>query len=121
MENKREDQDVRATEDYSLASAASDKFGAQLETWRKQYSPRPLSVIEVEDKMIVLRPMTPAVMSQYSMMLANEGMDVATRYALNALMLGGDAELIDDDEYFMVAMMQFANTVELKKGRASKL
>lgn len=105
----------------SLAEMAVEKLGDKLEVWKKQYAPKPLSVIAVEEKLIVLKPMTPAVMSQYSMLLGSEGMASATRYALNELTLGGDPEVIDDDDYFMSAMMQFATTVELKKGRASKL
>lgn len=105
----------------SLVEMAEEKLGGQLDVWRKQYAPKQLSVIAVEDKLIVLKPMTPSVMSQYSMMLGTEGMAEATRYALNELTLGGDPEVIDDDDYFMSAMMQFATTVEIKKGRASKL
>ena len=105
----------------SLEEMANEKFGDQLKKWKARYEPKPLSVREVEGKMIVLKPMTPAVMSQYSMLMAGEGMAEATRYALNELTLGGDAEVIDDDDYFMAAMMQFATVVEIKKGRASKL
>lgn len=105
----------------SLEEMAREKCGEKLDVWKAQYAPKQLMVIAVEDKMIVLKPMTPAVFSQYSMLLASEGMAEATRYALNELTLGGDAEVIDDDDYFMSAIMQFNAVVELKKGRASKL
>lgn len=112
---------METKDEQGLAVVARERWGEDLEKWEAQYAPRRLSVIEVEDKMIVLKPITPAVMARYSMMLSSDGMDVATRYALNELTLGGDMELIDDDEYFMSAMMQFATVVELKKGRASML
>ena len=117
MEEKR----VTEEREKSLAERAQERFGEKLETWKAQYAPRALSVIEVEDKMLILKPMTPAVLSQYSMLMGTDGMDVATRYAMNELSLGGDAEVIDDDDYFMAAMLQFATTVELKKGSASRL
>lgn len=112
---------IDVKEDKSLAEIAREKFGEQLDVWKSQYAPKQLMVIAVEDKLIVLKPMTPAVFSQYSMLLASDGMAEATRYALNELTLGGDAEVIDDDDYFMSAIMQFNAVVELKKGRASKL
>lgn len=105
----------------SLEEIAREKFGEKLDVWKAQYAPKQLMVIAVEDKLIVLKPMTPAVLSQYSMLMASDGMAVATRCALNELTLGGDAEVIDDDDYFMSALMQFNSVVELKKGRASKL
>lgn len=108
-------------EEKSLEEIAREKFGEKLDVWKAQYAPKQLIVIAVEDKMIVLKPMTPAVLSRYTMMLGSEGMAEATRYALNELTLGGDAEVIDDDDYFMSAFMQFNAVVELKKGRASKL
>lgn len=112
---------IDVMEEKSLAEIAREKFGTQLDVWKSQYAPKQLMVIAVEDKLIVLKPMTPAVFSQYSMLLASDGMAEATRYALNELTLGGDAEVIDDDDYFMSAIMQFNAVVELKKGRASKL
>lgn len=109
-------------EEKSLEEIAREKFGEKLDVWKAQYAPKQLMVIAVEDKMIVMKPMTPAVLSRYTMMMmASEGMAEATRYALNELTLGGDAEVIDDDDYFMSAILQFNAVVELKKGRASKL
>ena len=93
----------------------------QLDLWRKQYAPKQLTVIEVDDKRLILKPITAAVLSKYSMLLSNDGMDVATRYAMNELALGGDAEIIDDEDYFMSAMLQFSTVIELKKGRAYRL
>ena len=108
-------------EEKSLEEMAREKFGEKLDVWKAQYAPKQLMVIAVEDKMIVLKPITPAVFSQYSTLMARDGMAEATRYALNEMTLGGDAEVIDDDDYFMSAIMQFNAVVELKKGRASKL
>lgn len=116
MTDKQENVEMK-----SLDEMAREKFGEKLDVWKAQYAPKQLMVIAVEEKLILLKPMTSAVFSQYSMMLSSHGMAEATRYALNELTLGGDAEVIDDDDYFMSAMLQFNAVVELKKGRASKL
>lgn len=115
---------VKSTDEISekdLQERVEDKVGGKLEEWRKRYAPKQLTIIEVEDKVLVLRPITPDVMAKYSMMMATDGMDVATRYALNELALGGDSCVIDEDDYFMSAMMQFATVIELKKAVVSKL
>ena len=115
---------VKSTDEISeknLQERVEDKVGGKLEEWRKRYAPKQLSIIEVEDKVLVLRPITTDVMAKYSMMMATDGMDVATRYALNELALGGDSCVIDEDDYFMSAMMQFATVIELKKAVVSKL
>lgn len=108
-------------EQAALLERMTARFGGKLDDWRKRYAPKPLTIIEVDDKVLVLRPITPDVMAKYSMTLATDGMDVATRYALNELSLGGDTCIIDDDDYFMSAMMQFAQVVELKKSNIYKL
>ena len=93
------------------------RYGAKLEEYKKQFAPRKLSVIVVEDKSAILRPVTAAEMGQYSLMIAGEngGLDTACRYLLNALWIDGDNCIRDDEEYFISAMLQLQNVIELKK------
>ena len=83
------------------------RYGAKLEEYKKQYAPRKLSVIVVEDKTAILRPVTAAEMGQYSLMIAGEngGLDTACRYLLESLWLDGDNCIRDDEEYFISAML----------------
>lgn len=93
------------------------RYGAKLEEYKKQFAPRKLSVIVVEDKSAILRPVTAAEMGQYSLMIAGEngGLDTACRYLLESLWLDGDNCIRDDEEYFISAMLQLQNVIELKK------
>lgn len=96
----------------------TNRFGKEaVEAWKKEYAPRKLNVIEVEDKIAVLRPIGAEEVSQFSMMVANPevGMKKASEYLLGELWIDGDNELQNDEEYFISAMMQLQNTIELKK------
>lgn len=94
-----------------------ERYGAKLEEYKKQFAPRKLSVIVVEDKTAILRPVTAAEMGQYSLMIAGEngGLDTACRYLLESLWIDGDNCIRDDEEYFISAMLQLQNVIELKK------
>ena len=96
-----------------------DRFGADnLKAWKGQFAPRKLSVVVVEDKLAVLRPITAEVIATYSMMMADTtmgGMDKATKYILEELWIDGDTCLKDDEEYFISTMLQVQNTIEVKK------
>lgn len=84
--------------------------------WEKQFAPRRLCAIQVEDKYAVLRPITSKEVSQFSMSIAGgNGVDDACRYLLEELWLGGDNELRDDEEYFIGAMTQIQKVMEVKK------
>ncbi len=76
------------------------RFGEEkVSGWQKNFAPRKLSVIMVEDKIAVLRPIGAAELSRYSMLIAdpNAGMDKATRYLLEALWIDGDNEIRDNE------------------------
>lgn len=95
-----------------------DRFGSEsVEAWKNEYAPRKLNVIEVEGKIALLRPIGAEEVSQFSMMVANPevGMKKASEYLLSELWIDGDNELQNDEEYFISAMMQLQNTIELKK------
>lgn len=94
------------------------RFGAEkVAAWKKDYAPRKLNVIEVEDKICLLRPIGATEVSQFSMMVANPevGLEKACEYLIAELWIDGDMELQNDEEYFISAMTQIQNTIELKK------
>lgn len=110
--------------DEASKSVAVERFGAEkIAQWKSEYGKRPLSVITVADKVAVLRPITATELSQYSMMVASPsgGLDTASRYLLEELWIDGDNEIRDDEEYFMSAMLQLQNTIELKKSSFTRL
>ncbi len=102
----------------STEELIKERYGAKLDEYKKQYAPRKLCVIRVEDKTAILRPVTATEMGQYSLMIAsgdNGGLDVACRYLLESLWIDGDNCIRDDEEYFISAMLQVQNVIELKK------
>lgn len=119
---KIETQNVGGVE--ASKSVVVERFGAEkIAQWKSEYGKRPLSVITVADKVAVLRPITATELSQYSMMVASPGggLDTASRYLLEELWIDGDNEIRDDEEYFMGAMLQLQNTIELKKSSFTRL
>ncbi len=98
------------------------RFGHKLAEWKEQYAPRQLSVIEVEDKVAVLRPVGANEVATYTMTVAGDGgLETASRYLLEELWLGGDDELRNDEEYFISAMLAVQQTIELKKSSFTRL
>lgn len=106
-----------------LETQLTEKFGAKYQELKKQYAPRKLNVIKVEDKIALLRPVGAAEVSTFSMMTVNPemGLDKASEYLLNELWLEGDDVIINDEEYFISAMLQLQNVVELKKSSFYKV
>ncbi len=99
-----------------------ERYGAKLDEYKKQYAPRKLSVIRVEDKTAILKPVTAAVVGQYSLMIGqNGGLDTACRYLMEALWIDGDNCIRDDEDYFISAMLQMQNVIELKKSSFSRI
>jgi len=108
----------------SLVEVAYKRFGQEnVEKWQKQYLPRKINVIEVEDKIAVLRPICATEIANYSMLVANpeEGLETATRYLFEELWIDGDKEMVDDEEYFISAMLQIEQVINLKKSRGCQL
>jgi len=106
----------------TLEELLTERF-PKLPDYKAQYAPRQLNIIEVEDKVVILKPIGVKEISQYSVTLVTPGlgMEVATRYLLDELWLAGDNEIRDDEEYFMAAMIQMQYIVETKKSRFTKL
>jgi hypothetical protein len=106
-----------------LENQLTEKFGAKYQELKKQYAPRKLNVIKVEDKVALLRPIGAAEVSTFSMMTVNPemGLDKASEYLINELWLDGDMEIVNDEEYFISAMLQLQNVVELKKSAFYKV
>ena len=102
----------------SIESLLEERFGkVKIAEMRAAFPGRKLNVIVVEDKLCVLRPLTAKDLSSYSMLVmkGDEGLEQGARYLLDALWLGGDEEIRNDEDYFMAAMLQIQNSVELKK------
>ena len=85
-----------------LENQLTEKFGAKYQDLKKQYAPRKLNVIKVEDKIALLRPVGAAEVSTFSMMTVNPemGLDKASEYLISELWLDGDMEIVNDEEYF---------------------
>jgi hypothetical protein len=100
------------------------KFGEEKVTkWEKEYAPRKLNIIEVEDKICVLRPVTATEVSEFSMMVANSeiGLEKSCRYLIGELWIDGDMVIQDDEDYFISAMLQVQRAIELKKSNFYRL
>ena len=112
-----------AAQRAAMETQLQERFGAKFTEWKNQYAPRQLNVVVVEEKLAVLRPIGASEVATFSMMVANPemGLDKATDYLLNELWLDGDTELINDEDYFISAMLQLQNVVELKKSNFYRL
>lgn len=115
---------VEAEERNEVIKYLTERYGDKFKQWEKEYAPRKLNYIEVEDKNALLRPIDPETLSNYSMMLVLPeagGLTAATRYILEELWLDGDEDIRDNDDYFMSAMVQVQHVMEQKKSRFIKL
>jgi hypothetical protein len=118
MENKKQKDENLQDLEHEILEKLVARFGTEkVEKWRREYAPRKLNIIEVEDKIAVLRPVTAAEVANFSMMTANAeiGLEKASRCLLSELWLDGDSEIAGDEDYFISAMLQLQRTVELKK------
>lgn len=98
------------------------RFGKErVEDWKRHFAPRRVIVIEVEDKMCVLRPVTANALSQYATIFRDGGLEPASRYLLEELWLDGDDDIRNNEEYFIGSMLQIQNAIELKKSTCWKL
>ena len=104
--------------DKKIQQVIEDRFGKdKIAELQAAFNGRKLNVIAVEDKMCLLRPINARELSSYSMMAmkGDDGLENAARYLLNELWIAGDVIIRDDEEYFMAAMLQVQNAIELKK------
>lgn len=104
--------------DAKIQKILEDRFGKErVADLQAQFKGRKLNVIVVEDKICLLRPINARELSSYSMlaMKGDEGLENAARYLLDELWLDGDEEIRNDEEFFMSAMLQIQNAIELKK------
>lgn len=132
MKKNKEKQQQEAAEELkaqmeaqkkAVETAVVTRFGADYDRWKKDFAPRQLNILTVEDKLAVLRPVGASEVATFSMMVANPeiGLDKASEYLLGELWLGGDMELQEDEDYFISAMLQLQNVVELKKSNFYRL
>lgn len=106
-----------------VIALAEQKFGKEkLAELQAQFPGRKLNILAVEDKVAVLMPLTPRALSNYTRMVMGKdtGIDDAARMLINELWLGGDDEIRDNDEYFMGAMIEVQNLIEVKKSAFGK-
>nr|DAE48062.1 MAG TPA: hypothetical protein [Caudoviricetes sp.] len=95
---------------------AEQRFGKEkLNQLSKEFNGRKLCIIAVEDKIAVLKPLNAKELSDYTRTMMSAGLDVAARQLLDALWLGGDECIRDNEDYFMAAMVELQNVIELKK------
>jgi hypothetical protein len=95
----------------------------KFDDWKKEHAPRKLSVIVVDDKMAILRPIGASEVATFSMMMVNPelGLDKASEFLLAELWIDGDEDIRSDEEYFISAMLQLQNIIELKKSNFYRL
>lgn len=112
------------TEVKTIRQIVECRFGKEKITQlQEQFKGKKLNVIVVEDKVAILAPLTPRALSDYTRMCLDQdaNMDTAAKMLIDSLWLGGDEEIRNDDEYFMSAMIQVQNLIELKKSRFGKI
>ena len=103
---------------------AEKRFGKEkLAQIKAQFPGRKLNVIAVEDKVALLQPMTAKALSNYTQMVVDPkgGLDTAAKCLMDELWIGGDEAIRDDEEYFISAMMEIQNIIEIKKSSFGKL
>lgn len=107
----------------TVAEMAELKFGKEkLAELKAQFPGRQLNIIVVEDKICVLMPLTAKALSNYTRMMVDPdgGLDEAVKQLMNELWLGGDEEIRENEEYFISAMTEIQNLIEVKKSAFSK-
>ena len=112
------------TKEPNTLEKAEKKFGKEkLAELKAQYNGRNLNIIAVEDKMAVLMPLTAKALSNYTRRLIDPdgGIDIAAKELINELWIAGDDVIRDDEEYFISAMTEIQNIIELKKSSFTKL
>ena len=108
----------KETTDVITEQQVIDKFGAdKVSNWKKQYAPRKINVLVIDDAIGVLRPIGAKEISDYSLMVSNNevGLEKASRYLIEELWIDGDRKILEDEEYFISAMLQSQRIIELKK------
>lgn len=108
----------------TVQEMAESKFGkAKLAELRELYHGRQLNVIVVEDKIALLMPITAKALGNYTRMVIDQaaGLDVAAKALIDELWIAGDECIRDDEDYFISAMMELQNIIELKKSSFGKL
>ena len=95
----------------------------KIDEWKEKYAPRKINIIEVDGKMAVLRPITADDVATYSMAVADKeiGLNKATKFMLEELWIDGDNEIVDNEEYYISAMMQAQKLLEVKKSSFMQL
>jgi len=92
----------------------------QIDEWMKA-NPKGIWELSIEDKKCYVRKPTRNEM-KFAMTLATKNDPLGmVEEILNSCFLGGDREIIDDDDYFYGAAMQLQELIEIKNGDLKKL
>lgn len=97
---------------------AKARYGVKLDEWRKAYRNVWFLIIESDgqiDKMAVMKPINRHILSFASAKIEDAGLYSFLEACMRETWLDGDAELLDDDNYFIPASMQFNKMIEGKK------
>ncbi|MDY0104396.1 MAG: hypothetical protein RBS07_15780 [Lentimicrobium sp.] len=117
-QQKQENSDLAAIMEIARKEVEAElisRFGAdKMQEYRAMFK-RKLPVIKIEDKIALLRPIGAEEIAQFSMLMVTESLNAACRYIMQELWLDGDTIILDDEEYFMAAMLQVQKIAEVKK------
>jgi CRISPR/Cas system CSM-associated protein Csm2 small subunit len=72
------------------------------------------------EKLAVLKPINRHILSYASTKIADEGLYTFLEECMRECLVAGDAEILDDDEYFIPAAMKFNAILEGKKAALVK-
>ncbi len=112
-EQKKDTKEVTAVND--IAPFVAKFTQEKIDTWNKQFAPRKLIYLKVDNELAVLRPPTADDLGDYMTAIGNSGMSKAVAMIVEQLWLDGDYSLIEDEDSFIGVFLQVNNILEGKK------
>lgn len=112
-EQKKDTKEVTAVNDITpfVVKFTQEK----IDTWNKQFAPRKLIYLKVDNDLAVLRPPTADDLGDYMTAIGSSGMSKAVAMIVEQLWLDGDYSLIEDEDSFIGVFLQVNNILEGKK------
>lgn len=115
-EARKQEEDQRLRELCEKTAIA--RFGEdKLAEWRKQFGSLwflPILKDEEVEKFAVMKPITRTALSYAASKLEDDGLYGFLESCMRECWIDGDAEILDDDEYFIPASMKFNKILEGK-------
>ncbi len=90
----------------------------QIEEWKKQHGK--VWELTVGDKIAYVRSPSRKEISASGTIAQSDPLQ-SNEFLLNACWLGGDNDILEDDSYFLGAVAQLEEIVDIKKGSIKKL